>query len=400
MPEKFQEEYTKQLTELRELVEKKDADPLAKEKIDKINESLNTLEKSNTELVASLAKKEAEAEEFKTTLDEMEKALNNPDAGKSKGTIDLEKKHFELLVKKGEKDLSPEAFKYLRTDDNENGGYLVPNGFLNEIIKNMVEITPFRKFARVIPTTKKAVDVNKRTTEPTAYWTGEGESTTETQSKYGSEELPTHKLTAEIHITDEMLGDAAFNMESEINSDAAEQFAKAEGTAFITGNSVKKPEGILTNSSVGAYASGIADALAGDPFFEIQGEFKTGYVMDSRLRWMFNAKTLWQHIRTLKDGTGQYLLQTGLKLGVPNMVAGRQYIIAPDMPDVAAGTYPVALGDWRAGYYILDRKTMTMIRDPYTQASAGKVVFYFKRRVGGQVVKAEAIKKMKVATTV
>jgi HK97 family phage major capsid protein len=39
-----------------------------------------------------------------------------------------------------------------------------------------------------------------------------------------------------------------------------------------------------------------------------------------------------------------------------------------------------------------------MLRDPYTQATSGNVRFIFRRRLGGQVVMAEAIRKLACAT--
>jgi HK97 family phage major capsid protein len=66
-----------------------------------------------------------------------------------------------------------------------------------------------------------------------------------------------------------------------------------------------------------------------------------------------------------------------------------------DMPDIGAGLYPVAYGDFMRGYYIVDRVGMTMIRDEFTLATSGKVRFTYTRRVGGKVVLPEAIIKLK-----
>ena len=81
-----------------------------------------------------------------------------------------------------------------------------------------------------------------------------------------------------------------------------------------------------------------------------------------------------------------------------NMVLGHPYIEATDMPSEGSGTFPVAFGDFRRGYMIVDRVQMSVLRDPFTQASSGNVRYIARRRVGGQVVQAEAIVKQKCST--
>lgn len=72
----------------------------------------------------------------------------------------------------------------------------------------------------------------------------------------------------------------------------------------------------------------------------------------------------------------------------------------PDMPDVAANAYPIAFGDWRRAYRIVDRVSVSVLRDPFTQQTSGNVRFHARRRVGGAVVLGEAFVKLKVATSV
>ncbi len=67
------------------------------------------------------------------------------------------------------------------------------------------------------------------------------------------------------------------------------------------------------------------------------------------------------------------------------------------MPDVASDAFPILFGDFKRGYVIVDRIAIAVLRDPFTQASNGAVRFHARKRVGGQVVMAEAIKKQKVA---
>ena len=69
------------------------------------------------------------------------------------------------------------------------------------------------------------------------------------------------------------------------------------------------------------------------------------------------------------------------------------------MPDVAANAFPIVFGDINSAYRIYDRIGLTLLRDPFTQATNGIIRFHARRRVGGDVVLAEAILKLKIATS-
>jgi len=181
-----------------------------------------------------------------------------------------------------------------------------------------------------------------------------------------------------------------------MQSEFAEQFAKAEGTAFVSGDSIGKPEGLLTNSSVGESNSGHASTLLADGLITLVHSIKSEYGRNGS--FVFNRGTL-SAIRKLKDTAGQYVFQAGMSLqaGVPNTILGYPYVEATDMPDVGAGTYPVLFGDFRRAYMIVDRVALAVTRDPFTQATSGNVRYIARRRVGGQVIQAEAVVKQKVS---
>ena len=101
----------------------------------------------------------------------------------------------------------------------------------------------------------------------------------------------------------------------------------------------------------------------------------------------------------MKDTAGQYVFQAGMTLqgGQMNTILGQPYVEATDMPSIAGNAYPVAFGDFKRAYMIVDRVALSVLRDPYTQASSGNVRYLARKRVGGQVVQAEAISKLKIS---
>lgn len=368
---------------------------VSKEMEEKIHSLLDAQEEKNQAKIKELSEKAAKTEELEEKMNSLEADFKRGIGGEEKAAKTQELKGFEVLLKKGLVNTrGSEEFKYLRSDNNEDGGYLAPYEYMNEIIKKITEISPVRQVSRVISTSSKEVRIQKRTGLVSGGWVGEGLAASQSNSTYGDEVLRAEKMMVYTDITLEILRDSVFDMRREITADVAEDFAKLEGAAFVNGNAVSKPEGLLTNADVGFVVSGAAAGLTADALYEIQGEIPTGY----NLTWMFNRKTLHKHIRTLKDGSGEYLFQPNLGAAdMPNTVAGLPYVLANDMPDVAANTFPIILGDYRKAYYIVDNQNIEFLEDPYTQATSGKRRFIVFKRTGGQVVLAEALKKLKIS---
>ena len=381
------------LHELREEVSKKSSDV---EKIERLNKALDVQESKNQELTKSIEEHKSRQEQFESTIKEMEARFSRPEFLEVKEEVqDLELKAFQKYIETGVNGLADIEKKYLRTDNNPQGGFLVVPEYSNELIKKITEISPIMSLARVFQTSTNEIIFPKRSTLVTGAWYGEGGTIASSNSTYGRERLFVHKLAVYQDATHEMLSDNAYNIASELVADVSETFAQLEGDAFINGTAANQPEGLLTNTSVPEYASGDASLLTADALIGIQGELKVGY----QHTFLFNRRTLHQHIRLLKDTQDRYLFQLG-NVETPNMIAGVPYVICNDMPDVGADAYPILLGDFRKGYYIANSQNVVMLRDDYTQANVGQVRFHFHRRVGGGVVLPEAMIKMKVATSV
>ena len=304
---------------------------VSKEMEEKIHSLLDAQEEKNQAKIKELSEKAAKTEELEEKMNSLEADFKRGIGGEEKAAKTQELKGFEVLLKKGLVNTrGSEEFKYLRSDNNEDGGYLAPYEYMNEIIKKITEISPVRQVSRVISTSSKEVRIPKRTGLVSGGWVGEGLAASQSNSTYGDEVLRAEKMMVYTDITLEILRDSAFDMRREITADVAEDFAKLEGAAFVNGNAVSKPEGLLTNADVDFVVSGAAAGLTADALYEIQGEIPTGY----NLTWMFNRKTLHKHIRTLKDGSGEYLFQPNLGAAdMPNTVAGLPYVLANDMPD-------------------------------------------------------------------
>jgi len=83
--------------------------------------------------------------------------------------------------------------------------------------------------------------------------------------------------------------------------------------------------------------------------------------------------------------------------GAPATIMGKPFILAEDMASVGAGTKPIAYGDFSRAYTIVDRVNLSVMRDPYSQATSGNIRYVARRRVGGAVVLAEAIRLQNIS---
>ena len=297
--------------------------------------------------------------------------------------------------------LGREEMKALSVGNDPAAGYLAPADYAREIIKGEVEFSPLREVARIRETSRTALQIPRRSGTFGAVWVAEQASRSETTGlTYGLEEIPTQEMYALVDVSQQMLEDSAFDLERELQMEFSEQFAVTEGAAFVDGDGAGKPEGFLTSTEVGVTPSGSAATIAdangqADGLIALWHAIKTRYAI--RGVWLLNRNTL-AAARKLKDVDGNYIWQPGLADGQPNAILGSPYVEVPDMPNEGANTTPIAFGDWRRGYTIVDRVALSVLRDPFTQATAGNVRFIARRRVGGQLVLPEAVAKLKCAT--
>lgn len=380
---------------LKSIETKGSVDPLVDAKLAKIETELNKWEDFNQKMT----RQHQEQKDFADRMDRFETMVKRPSA---EGSIDKKELDFKVAsyskwLRKGKEGLDLNEVKALSVSNDTSGGFLAPEEYVAELLKTVTEISPIRSVARVRSTMMKAIKMPSRTATFSAQWVSEQGTRSETTGYTTSlEEIPTHELYALIDISEQELEDSAFNMEAEMNAEFAEQFAKAEGTAFVSGNSVGKPEGLLTNASVSTTNSGSATVLTGDGLISLVHAIKSEYANNGT--FLFNRTTL-AAIRKLKDTAGQYVFQAGMMLtaGVPNTILGYPYLEATDMPDVAGSAKPVIFGDFRRGYMIVDRVALSVLRDPFTQATSGNTRYIARRRVGGQVIMAEALRTQTIS---
>jgi HK97 family phage major capsid protein len=261
----------------------------------------------------------------------------------------------------------------------------------------VVLFSPVRALARVMTVSANAALLPKRTGGMTAGWVGETAARPETTVTFGQNRYEVRELAAYVDVSNAMLEDAAFDVASELAFEFAEEFGSAEGTAFVSGDGALKPLGLMQDAGLAYTPSGNASAITADGLIDLFHALAPVYRANGT--WLMNAGTL-AAVRKLKDSQNRYLVDIGGLANAPaTTLLGRPVVEATDMPDIGSNTFPVVFGDFAQGYRIFDRVALSVLRDPYSQATNGMTRFHGRRRVAAGVAKAEAIRKLKISTT-
>ncbi len=392
MPDPTIQEVTEAVGALREHINKRFPD---KDRVKEINDFLDIQEAKNQEFVKSQSEAKGREEDLNEKFRELELELARSTPAQEKRLQDLpEFKAMQHYIQKGEAHLTQEEKVLLRTDSDTEGGYLAPVELDNAITKKITEVSNIRSVARVRTINSESINIVVRTSIPTATFEAETETGADSTSLYARENVKPFRQTFTSPITRDMLMDAAFDMDSEIITDAGEAFAVGEGTGFVVGTSVKEPEGFLVNADVVANVrtSSTSGVVEASDVILLTGDLKVGYDPV----YVMNRLTL-ADLRTKEATTGAFLWQPGLNGPVANTINGFPYILAPDMPDIASNSLSIAFGDFRRGYTIIDRTGLSVIRDEFTLKKQAIIEITMHRWLTGQVTLPEAIKVLKTA---
>jgi HK97 family phage major capsid protein len=379
-------------------------DVVLEEKLAKINEHLDKWEPLNQHITKLAEGQKA----MQDQVDNVEKILNRPRPSKEGEQEDAEyNAAFDHCLRRApdrrdaaQVDIINKRRNTLVKGDDAGAGYLLaPPDVNREIIKDIIEMSPMRSIATVRTIGGSSLKQPKRTAAAgAATRVGETQRRNNTgDPQYGMLEFPAPEMFARGEISLQMLEDADYDLIAELRGEFVDQFAVKEGQEFVGGpGGANQAQGYLVAAGVGEVLSGVADNISADGMIDLWAALKTGYA--PRGVFTMNRKTI-ASVRKLKTGDGQYIWLPGIAGSVPNTIIGANYLEFPDMPDISAGSYPVAYGDFRRAYVIVDRVAIAFQPDYVTGADDGIVVFRCRKRVGGGVRQADAIKKLKVAAS-
>lgn len=367
-------------------LEKKRADVLLEEKVDRIDRALA---------------------EQKAAMERLALAGRRPNLASDPAESE-HKSAWSAYMRRGDVSaLAQFEAKAMSVGTAADGGYIAPPELDRLIESRLAQVSPMRAIATVRTTGANVFKKPYSLTNAGTGWAAEtGARDQTTTPTLAVIEFPTAELYANLAATQTLLDDAFVNLDEWIAAECEEAFAGQERAAFVNGDGVNKPKGFLnytiaadasyTWGQIGYIASGAAGAFAAadpvDRLIDLVYAPKPQFRQNAR--FVMNRKTV-AAVRKLKDGDGRYIWQPNEGQGAT--ILGYPVTEIEDMPDIAANAHAIAFGDFARFYLIVDRAGVRVLRDPFT--AKPYVLFYVTKRVGGGVQHFDAVKVMKFAAS-
>ncbi|CAN5480112.1 phage major capsid protein [soil metagenome] len=369
-------------------------DVVKTEKVDKINAEVTKLQKSCDDIARQIAAIKVGPAGGKDT---------DPNKAAYATAFD---KFFRRGVDANMGELAVKAS--LTTNSDPDGGYTIPEEMEKSIDRVLENASVMRQLATVRSISTSTYKKLITTSGAASGWVGETEARPETAGpKLSAIEINTMELYANPAASPALLDDSALDIAQWLADEVNMEFAEQEGDAFLNGDGNNKPRGLLNYDKIAnaswawgkigyITSAGAADFAAsnpGDRLIDLIYSLKRGY--RNNATFLMNDLTI-SKVRKFKDGQGNYLWQPSVQVGSPASLLGKAVETDDFMPDVGANAYPVAFGDFKRAYMIVDRIGIRVLRDPFTNKPY--VHFYTTKRVGGGVTNFQAVKLLKIET--
>lgn len=299
---------------------------------------------------------------------------------------------YRLLSVRDPRELGPEELRALSKATAAAGANLVPTEFSRTLIESLRWMGNMRSLATVITTDSgDALEIPTVSAHGTAAWTAENAAFTEGDETFGKNTLNAYKAATIMKVSEELLTDAAFDLEAYIRREFADRIGVLEDTAYVVGDGSGKPTGITTQADAGVTAAAVA-AVTADELIDLMFSVTPQYRNRPGTAFLV-SDTLMKATMKLKDSDGQYLWQPSLQSGMPDTFRGKPIYAHPDMPAPATGVVSALFGDF-SYYWIRDVNGVMFQRLVELYAANGQVGFRAYHRTDGKLMNTAAVKKL------
>ena len=244
--------------------------------------------------------------------------------------------------------LNPSVQNALQIGTDSEGGFLVPDEYEKQLIQALQEANILRNLCHVIKTSYGDRKIPVVASHGSAVWMDEEGGFDESDDAFTQVTLSAYKLGTMLKVSDELLNDSYFDLEAYIAAEFSRRIGASEEEAFLTGNGISKPTGLL--HATGGASLGVTAAsstlITLDEVLDLYHSLKSSYRKNAT--FLVNDSTI-KAIRKLKDGQGQYLWQPSVQAGTPDSILNRPVVTSQFMPAAAAGEKTILFGDFK--YY-------------------------------------------------
>lgn len=300
--------------------------------------------------------------------------------------------------------LKPNEVMALQADNDELGGYLkMPMTMVNELIKDMDNMVFVRRYARIFQVTSSdslgAPSLDGDIAD--ADWTTELATGNEGDLDLGRRELKAHPMAKRVKMSRKLIRVSALDPEALVRERLAYKFGITQEKGYFTGNGANQPLGVFVASTQGIstgrdYSTGnTATQVKFDGLKGAKYTLKQAYWPGAR--WTFHREVMGQ-IAKEKDGNGQYLWMPTNSATEPDLLLSFPVDMSEYAPNtMTTGLYAGILGNWRAGYWIIDSLNMEVQRLVELYAEQNQIGFIGRYEGDGAPVNENAFVRVKLA---
>lgn len=231
-----------------------------------------------------------------------------------------------------------------------DGGYLFPNEFRAELIKDIAERVIMRKVCRIVPMKKDIMKVPKLTGKPTVRWTSENAAKSTTTAEFDEKTLTAYKVASILYASEELIEDCTeFDVVKLIIDLFAEVLADEEEKVFTAGTGTGQPTGLTNCTIASTTCSGNLDF---DDIIDLIYSLPSKYRANA---CFLVHNTNIKELRKVKDGNSRYIWNDPVAPGQPSTIHGYPVYENNWLPESE-----IYFGDFKRGYWIGDRRRMTV----------------------------------------
>ena len=271
------------------------------------------------------------------------------------------------------------------------GGYRFPSTTEKKLSEAIVKESVFRKISTNINAYSGNNHILAKDCDDVAAFIAPGEEIpgADADQDFTPYTVERHKLAVIVKLTSDFVHDASFSIEKYLIERLGKNFGGAEDNGFINGTGVNEPTGILADT-------GGADVALTTPTLTYDNMLTLYHSTDKRYRnnavWLMNDDTA-LHLRKLKDDGGNYLWNTN-----NDTILGKPVVISEYMPDIEAGSKPVAFGDF-SYYWIIDRDpaSVQVLKELYL--NTGHIGYLAYEFLDGKLIRSDAVKVISIGNS-
>ena len=290
------------------------------------------------------------------------------------------------------KTASPDEVKAMQEDTDAEGGFFVPEQFINQVIHDTgVPGSQLRPLCTVIRVASKDGYIP---TMASATWAAIAEEAAfgESTPVVGQVNFSIEKSGGLVKVSRGLLDDSAINLPALLTQIFQESAGQFEDTGIISGNNTTQYAGIMSDASVAFYTMAAATSVIGadliGTYYALNAQHRANasWVMKSTIAALINSIAI--------TAAGVHSIPS-LTAAPADFILGKKNVLVDSTSGLGStitSTEKIAIfGDFKS-YYIFDRVGFTIRRNDDLYMANDQVGFFATRRGDGQVGLAAAFK--------